>query len=101
MILSDLVCMSTNSTSVMKCRRNLKAKAVAYLGGSCIKCGYSKCIAALEFHHRDPSKKDFQIGSKGVYRRLESLKPELDKCDLLCANCHRIFHWDERNARLT
>ncbi len=71
-------------------RRKLRRAIVAYGGGKCVKCGYSKCVEALEFHHRDPSTKDMAIA------RIPSLNAkamaELDKCDLLCANCHREIH---------
>jgi hypothetical protein len=68
-----------------------KSQAVEYLGGSCQICGYSKCHEALEFHHKDPTKKDFGISKyRGV--DIERIKPELDKCVLLCANCHRETH---------
>ena len=71
--------------------RNNKKDAIAYLGGSCQVCGYNKCDAALEFHHKDPTKKDFSISKhKGV--GIDKIKPELDKCALLCANCHRETH---------
>jgi formate-dependent nitrite reductase cytochrome c552 subunit len=46
----------------------------------------------LEFHHLEPSEKDFGIGSKGHTRSFEKIKLELDKCNLLCANCHREEH---------
>ena len=71
--------------------QNNKREAVDYLGGSCQICGYDKCVAALEFHHRDPTKKDFAI-SRFNGTKIEKLKPELDKCALLCANCHRETH---------
>lgn len=86
--------MSDNSIRVARCRRTLKLKAVLYLGGSCYKCGYSKCMAAMDFHHRDPTQKDFAIGSRGLYRSFSKVQTELDKCDLLCANCHRELHDD-------
>lgn len=97
--LSGLVCMSTNSERVIRCRKNLKRKAVAFLGGSCTKCGYSKYIEALEFHHRDPTQKDFSFAAKGLCRKFEVVRAELLKCDLLCANCHRELHADLRVSR--
>ena len=69
-----------------------KQTAVNYLGGTCIKCGYSKCIAALEFHHKDPTQKDFEIGTPKKGETIEALHSELDKCILVCANCHREIH---------
>lgn len=77
-------------------RRELKLLAVEYKGGCCEKCGYDKCIAALEFHHLDPNEKDFGISSSGHTRSFEKLKIELDKCIMVCANCHREIHDEER-----
>ena len=72
-------------------RQNVKIKAIDYLGGKCSKCGYDKCIAALEFHHLDPNEKDKDYTNyKGSFS--DKLKTELDKCVLLCANCHREEH---------
>lgn len=70
-------------------RRQLKKLAVDYKGSKCERCGYSKCIWALDFHHRDRSTKSFNISRKGFTHSWEKTKAELDKCDLLCANCHR------------
>jgi hypothetical protein len=70
-------------------RLYLKERAIAYLGGKCQVCGYDKCAAAMDFHHRDPRQKDFHISSKQSW---EAIQPELDKCCLLCANCHRETH---------
>ena len=78
-----------NSCNVSRARKNLKLQAVAYKGGECQRCGYKKCIAALEFHHRDPSQKSFDLGTRGLTRGWGEIKEELDKTDLLCANCHR------------
>jgi len=71
-------------------RKELKNKAVEYKGGCCEKCGYNKCNEALEFHHLDPNEKDFGIG--GRTRSWENVKKELDKCMMVCANCHREIH---------
>ena len=67
--------------------------AVEYKGGCCSICGYDGCIEALEFHHIDPSEKDFGISSKGYTRSWERVKEEIDRCVLLCANCHREVHF--------
>lgn len=78
--------------AVKKRRKMIRLKAVEYLGGCCELCGYSKCLDALEFHHRDPSEKDFSISSRGHSRSWERVKKELNKCSLVCANCHREIH---------
>lgn len=66
--------------------------AVDYKGGRCELCGYNRCIEALEFHHTDSFGKDFSISEKGYTRSWDAVREELDKCMLLCANCHRELH---------
>lgn len=85
-------CPKCRSEAVSKRRRVLKDKAVAYKGGCCELCGYSRCVEALEFHHEDPDQKEFGLGQRGMTRAWEKIKAELDKCQLLCANCHREVH---------
>lgn len=55
-------------------------------------CGYSRCQAALEFHHLDPSEKDFGLSTNKTTKSLVKLIDELRKCILVCANCHREIH---------
>lgn len=81
--------------SVQKRRLKVKQMAINYKGGKCQKCNYDKCNAALDFHHLDPNEKDFGIGEKGYTRSWEKIKIELDKCILLCANCHREIHQND------
>jgi len=66
--------------------------AVEYKGGCCQVCGYDKYQGALEFHHKDPSEKDFSLSSKGHCKAWVKVKKELDKCVLVCSNCHREIH---------
>jgi hypothetical protein len=68
-----------------------KKLCVEYKGGKCQACGYDKCLAALEFHHRDPEEKDYTISQKS-FPSFDEAKKELDKCDLLCCRCHREIH---------
>lgn len=72
-------------------RHKIKRDAITLLGGCCSKCGYKKCDAALEFHHTDPTKKDFAIGNAYV-KSWAKIKAEVEKCILVCANCHREIH---------
>ena len=81
-----------NIDYVIKRRKLIRLKAVQHLGGKCSKCGYSKCKEALEFHHKIPSQKEFSIALKGHCRSWERVRAEIEKCDLLCANCHRELH---------
>ncbi len=78
--------------AVAKRRQNLRLKAIEYKGSHCAICGYNKSLQALDFHHLDSSKKDFGISARGYTRSWEIVKQELDKCILLCANCHREIH---------
>lgn len=72
-------------------RKNVKQKAIDLKGGKCILCGYDKCVEALQFHHRDPSQKEFTISSPN-FHKWEDVEKELEKCDLLCSNCHAEVH---------
>jgi hypothetical protein len=80
-----------NSCTVNIRRFEIKARAIEYKGGKCNGCGYNRCSRALVFHHRDPTKKDFALGGNHS-RNWEVIQLELDKCDLLCHNCHTEEH---------
>ena len=75
-----------------------KHKAVQYLGGKCMNPGcplpkdFTVPDYAFDFHHRDPSQKDFNFKS---FKNWEVVKKELDKCDLLCCLCHREVHYKQ------
>lgn len=83
-------------------RRTYKSaidKIVEYMhsrgGAKCSTCGYDKYIGALEFHHRDPKEKD-PTWNRGW--NIKRLSVELDKCDILCSNCHREVHNEMRQG---
>jgi hypothetical protein len=78
--------------AVQKRREKIRIMAVEYKGSCCQECGYNRCFEALEFHHLDPTQKDFGISQKGYSRSWEKVKNEIEKCVLLCANCQREFH---------
>lgn len=67
-----------------------KHKMLEYKGGKCICCGFNKHYSALDFHHLDPSIKEFNLTRNSI--GWNKLQPELDKCVLLCSNCHRMIH---------
>ena len=73
-----------------------KLDAIQYKGGKCQVCGYSKYYGALEFHHRNPEEKEFAWQKMRLVSK-DRLTAELDKCDLLCANCHREVHVELRS----
>src|SRR5437764_6667606 len=78
--------------AVKRRRERVRLTAIQYKGGCCQICGYGRCMEALEFHHLDPTQKDFGISKKGYTRSWEKTKGEIEKCILLCANCHREVH---------
>ena len=87
----DPHCKKCRSLLSSQRRRDIKVKAIQYMGGRCSRCknNYSPCV--YDFHHLDPTKKDFTIGSQA--KAFASIKEELDKCVLLCSNCHRETHY--------
>lgn len=89
----------TAAFAVSEQRRKVKKLAVEYKGGKCEICGYDRCMSVLSFHHEDPSQKDFGISGGSTTRNFEKLKPELDKCVLLCANCHLEKHEEENKVK--
>lgn len=72
-------------------RKEVKRRLIEYKGGKCQICGYNRCQDALDFHHLDPSQKDYNIS--GGTKSFNTLKSEVDKCILVCANCHREIHY--------
>ena len=83
---------ANRAPAVRRRRKQLRRQSIQYKGGRCEICGYRRCLEALEFHHRESSRKDFGISSKGYTRSWKKVREELDKCILLCANCHREVH---------
>ena len=85
-----------------------KKMLIKLKGGKCMNCGYSKNLAALTFHHRNPENKSFPLDSRRLSNtNLESLLLEAEKCDLLCANCHAELHnpnleikWERQDSNL-
>ena len=77
--------------------RKFKQKMVDYKGGKCEICGYNKYIGALDFHHKNPKEKDFRLSNSfNRYRtKWEKVIKELDKCMLVCSNCHREIHYNK------
>lgn len=91
--LNEVISTKTPYERIKEHRSNIKKKCVEYKGGKCERCGYDKCIGALDFHHLDPSQKDFGISTN--IKSFDLIKKELDKCILLCANCHREEHYNK------
>lgn len=85
-------CLKCQTAATQKRRDLVKLKAIAYKGSKCQCCGYDKYPGALEFHHINPEEKDFAISAKGYTRSWKSVKDELDKCVMVCSNCHKEIH---------
>lgn len=84
-------CKKCNVIAVQQRRSKVLEQLKTESGAKCNECGYSVCLAALEFHHRNPAEKNFQLSS-GNTRSLAKMREESKKCVLLCANCHREVH---------
>ena len=93
-------CRACAIEAVARRRKKIKLLLIEEGGGKCKKCGYNKCPAALEFHHRDPTEKE-TVNLKSCLS-MKTLLKEIAKCDLLCANCHREEHfsWDGYHSRI-
>lgn len=85
-------CRKCHSRETIERFREYKKLAVAYKGGKCVRCGYDKCVAALDFHHTDPSEKDPRWRLMRNWK-FDRIKDELDKCILVCSNCHDEIHY--------
>ena len=82
---------NTNYENVKNSRQRLKTRLLFVMGEKCAICGYHKCNTALEFHHLDPVEKEFTLGANTNISTEKALE-EMQKCVLLCANCHRELH---------
>lgn len=80
--------------NVIDWRKRKKIQLVQYKGGKCQNplCGYNRCYTALDFHHINAKEKDFAISGKSY--SFERLRKEVDKCVLVCRNCHSEIHED-------
>lgn len=73
---------------IVKVKENRKRRLVRLSGGECKKCGYKKTQRALSFHHLNPEEKSFCLSKNNLKKSWKIIKKELQKCDLLCLNCH-------------
>ena len=89
-------CRRCRTTSQKGRYHQYKTKAVQYKGGGCELCGYNKCLASLDFHHKNETNKEFGIGGLRREVGFKKLKEEIEKCEVICANCHRIVHHEQR-----
>ena len=78
---------------ILSYRQKTKLKSLDYKGNKCELCGYNACKESLAFHHLNPKEKEFNLSR--VSKKWETIKKELDKCILLCHNCHSEVHYLE------
>jgi transposase len=81
-------CKRCRSEAVARRRRKVKTILVEEAGGRCVRCGYDRNPAALQFHHLDPATKRIALSARGIAYALATVREEAQKCVLLCANCH-------------
>lgn len=84
-------CRKCRQKRVKKLQRHKKEKLVSLFGGKCCLCNYNKCLRALDFHHIDPASKLPKF-KNFIDFSFEDIVKELEKCILVCANCHREIH---------
>ncbi len=88
-------CRKCNHKNTLDRQREFKKRCVEYKGGKCCTCGYDKYIGSLDFHHLNPQEKDFNISrikNTSFEKNENKIKKELDKCVLVCKNCHGEIH---------
>jgi len=93
-----LRCLRCSVDAVTNRRRKVKVLLVEHFGGKCTRCGYDKCIGALCFHHKDPTKKEFGLSANGKTSSYAKALKEAKKCVLLCHNCHVEVHHELRET---
>jgi hypothetical protein len=89
---NSVYCKTCTHDQTIERQKKFKQQCIDYKGGKCVSCGYKKCNNVLEFHHLDPSKKEFSIAHARFTSFNDEVKKELDNCALVCANCHREIH---------
>ena len=88
-------CKLCNKNRSAQFRREFKETCIDYLGGECWSCKGEFPVSVFDFHHLDPAQKDVEV-SKLTFKPWDEVVAELDKCALLCSNCHRQAHIQER-----
>ena len=97
----DSFCKSCRIVYSTERRQGIKSKAIEYKGGKCEDCGIvssNENQIIFDFHHLDPAQKEISFGKSNV--QFEKLRVELDKCVILCSNCHRLRHHQQFKSTL-
>lgn len=77
-------------------RDKRKALLIEHFGNKCADCGGTFHPCCYDFHHRNPLEKSFEIAPR-MDGNWETIKSEVEKCDMLCSNCHRVRHYKEES----
>lgn len=85
------MCGKCHNEYTMKLGREKRQYAVAKLGGKCIHCGFDKWLSSLDIHHLNPEVKDSKFAQMRGWS-LTRIDKEIEKCVLLCRNCHAAYH---------
>jgi len=98
-IKDQIRCKKCRTETEKKYRQKRKRDLIEHFGGACVRCGYNpiadgnKSLGAIDFHHRNPEEKELTIGKLVANgRSWEKCVKEAEKCDMVCANCHRELH---------
>lgn len=78
----------------------IKEVIVDYFGGKCARCGDKFPNVCFDLHHIDPLCKELSVASMLNKSSIASIADEAKKCELICANCHRIHHFQNQNYEL-
>lgn len=84
-------CKFCDNKRVWQKQKATKKKIIEHMGGGCKCCNYNKCSRSLDLHHLDSSKKDANFNSINGWK-WDRIKKELDRCILVCRNCHGEIH---------
>jgi len=85
-------CNTCQASYKSKAKPQIKSQYVTYKGGVCERCKQTYPDICYDFHHRDPSQKEFTISSHRACVFTDTVRKELDKCMMVCSNCHRLIH---------
>lgn len=89
-----------HNAKLTKHRADMKAKAIESKGSVCSVCGCTFDAVCFDFHHEDHTQKDFAV-SAILYKSWNEIQSEIEKCVLVCSNCHRVLHKDDSYSHLT
>ena len=93
----DAVWLKDRNDRVTRDGLSKKQRAIDFMGGKCQDCKGTFPSPVYDFHHLDPSEKEHNLGNIMRRKNFSTIEKELSKCVLLCANCHRIRHFEGGN----